>query len=328
MGLEAKVGLMGQIERRIGADVTAEAMPRILSAMADVLEGFEVTETRRKEAGEDDLLGYYFRTMELEGRSPQTVARYRYIMGRVMESLGVGCRQVTVYHLRGYLAAEQVRGLKDTTLEGVRQVISACFGWLWRENLIERNPAANLSPIKCAKLKKAAYSAADLERIHQASAGSLRDRTIIAFLEGTGCRIGEMVGLNRDAVDLDRLECVVHGKGNKERTVWLSEVAGMLLREYLAGRKDDDPALFANRCGERLQPGGVRKMLRKVGAMAGVENVHPHRFRRTLATSMNRRGMPVQQVAAVLGHEKLDTTMKYVVMDNEDLRSGYRRYAS
>lgn len=327
MGLEAKAALMEQIERRIGADVTAEAMPRILAVMADTLEKYDVFEKERVEDKGDDLLDYFLRTMELEGRSPKTIARYRYILGRMMDSFGVGCRQVTVYHLRGYLAKEQARGIRDSTLEGVRQVISACFGWLWRENLIERNPAANLKPIKCAKRKKLAYSAVDLERLHQAAAGNIRDRAIVAFLESTGCRVSEMTGLDRSAVDLDRLECVVRGKGNKERTVWMSEVAGMLLRQYLSEREDSCPALFVGKGGNRLQPGGVRKMLVKVGALAGVEHVHPHRFRRTLATGMNRRGMPVQQVAAVLGHEKLDTTMTYVVIDGEDLRSSYRRYA-
>ena len=119
---------------------------------------------------------------------------------------------------------------------------------------------------------------------------------------------------------------MVHGKGNKERTVYLDEVAGMLLAEYLNGRIDDVPALFINKQHDRLNPGGVRAMLNKLAEKAGVDHVHPHKFRRTLATGLARHGMPIQEVAKVLGHEKLDTTMKYVVLNKDDVKASYRRY--
>ena len=180
-------------------------------------------------------------------------------------------------------------------------------------------------PIKCAKKKKQVYSDVDIEKLNQ-NCSSVRDRAIISFLGSSGCRISEVIELNRDAVDLDKLECVVHGKGDKERRVYMSPVAGMLIRDYLNGRKDENPALFVGRRGERLQPGGVRCMLNRVAEAAGVEHVHPHKFRRTLATRLTRHGMPIQDVAAILGHDKLDTTMQYVVMADEDVKIAYRRY--
>ena len=135
-----------------------------------------------------------------------------------------------------------------------------------------------------------------------------------------------MIELNRDAVDIEKLECIVHGKGDKERRVYMSPVAGMMLKEYLEKRNDDSVALFIGRGGKRLQPGGVRCMLKKVADAAGLENVHPHKFRRTLATSLTRHGMPIQDVATILGHEKIDTTMQYVVMNDDDVKIAYRRY--
>ena len=137
-----------------------------------------------------------------------------------------------------------------------------------------------------------------------------------------------MCGLDRDTVDLEALECVVHGKGNKDRTVYMDPVAGMILGEYLKQRTDTSPALFAGMRGQdRLQPNGVRAMLKKLGRAAGVDHVHPHKFRRTLATDLARHGMPIQEVANLLGHEKLDTTMRYVVLNREETKHNYRRYA-
>ena len=179
---------------------------------------------------------------------------------------------------------------------------------------------------KRAKKEKKTYSGVDLERLNL-ECRTVRDRAIISFLSSTGCRISEMTGLDRAAVDLEKLECVVHGKGAKDRTVYLSDVAGMLISQYLAERKDDNPALFVGCRNERLQPGGVRIMLKAVAKRAGVDHVHPHKFRRTLATELSRKGMPIQEVANILGHEKIDPTMKYVILNKDDVKSSYRRYA-
>lgn len=149
----------------------------------------------------------------------------------------------------------------------------------------------------------------------------------MCFLLSTGCRISEVTSLDRDSVDLKELECTVIGKGNKERTVFLDEIAGMALTEYLAERTDNDPALFIGfLTGKRLHPGGVREMLRKIGLDAKVEHVHPHKFRRTMCTNLIKCGMPIEQVAAIAGHEKLDTTMKYVNLDKSQVRNSYHKF--
>lgn len=328
MAIDAKLTFISRMQKEIGGLVTADAMPRILSAMSDLLDGYEMREISAGTAGdESDLLSYYLGAMRVQGRSTKTIERYEFVLKRMLRNVGAGCRMITVHHLRAYLAQEKARGLQESTLEGMRQIFSAFFGWLHREGLIDKNPIANLGPIKVAKKTRTEYTAVELERLHEMCRTD-RDRAIVAFLETTGCRVSEMTGLDREAVDLEHMECIVRGKGDKERRVYFDAVTTMLLRRYLDKRKDDSPALFTGIRGERLRPDGVRCMLKQLARKAGVENVHPHRFRRTLATKLARKGMPVQEIATVLGHEKIDTTMRYVVQDGEDIRHDYRRYAS
>ena len=327
MAIDAKQSFLSQVEHKCADRLTVTDMSKLMEIISDTLEDFDMRECRRwDEDGTDDLLDSFVASMKVQGRSAKTIARYVYIIDRFMKHANVKTRKVNVYHVRNWLAAEKERGIADSTLEGQRQVLSSYFGWLFRESLIERNPVINVGTIKVPKKEKKTYSDVDMEKLNQCCQ-TLRDRAIIHFLASTGCRISEMTGLNRDQVDTERLECVVHGKGNKERTVYMDAVAGMLLDRYLAERKDDNEALFVGKGGVRLLPGGVRIMLKNLAAVAGVEHVHPHKFRRTLATELTRHGMPIQEVANILGHEKLDTTMKYVVLNRDDIKSSYRRYA-
>ena len=322
--IDAKVSFMTQMEAGLTDTLTVEQMKKMQTVGYALLDKFDLVELE-DEMEQDDLLDCYVSAMKVECRSQKTIDRYVYVIGRMMEFVKVPTRRVSVYHLRNYLTHEKERGICEQTLEGYREIFSAYFNWLQRESLIDRNPCVNLGVIKVPKKEKKTYTDAELERLNW-FCGNIRDRAILHFLRSTGCRISEITGLNRDQVNLELLECVVHGKGNKERTVYLDEVAGMLLAEYLNGRIDDVPALFINKQHDRLNPGGVRAMLNKLAEKAGVDHVHPHKFRRTLATGLARHGMPIQEVAKVLGHEKLDTTMKYVVLNKDDVKASYRRY--
>ena len=326
MAIEAKVEFMQMLEKHLADKLTVTDMGTMLAAVSDILEGYEMRSVQAWDNRADDLLDCYLSALSVENRSQKTIDRYAYVIRRMMEFVKVPTRQISIYHLRAYLAHEKERGIQDSTLEGTREIFTAYFNWLQRENLIDRNPTANLGVVKRAKKEKKTYSGVDLERLNL-ECRTVRDRAIISFLSSTGCRISEMTGLDRAAVDLEKLECVVHGKGAKDRTVYLSDVAGMLISQYLAGRTDDNPALFVGCRNERLQPGGVRIMLNAVAKRAGVDHVHPHKFRRTLATELSRKGMPIQEVANILGHEKIDTTMKYVILNKDDVKSSYRRYA-
>lgn len=326
MAMEAKAELMGEMERQLRDRLTTADAACVMSALADVMASYTLEKREDSDEGGDDLLDAYLDALAVQGRSEKTIKRYRYILGRMREAVHTQTRRITVYHLRQYLAKEKARGVSDRTLEGTREVFSAYFNWLRREGLIDQNPSANLGAIKYRKTQKDIFSQADIERMKFAC-DNIRDRAIITFLQTTGCRIGEMVRLNREDVNLATLECRVLGKGNKERTVYLDQVAAMTLEAYLKQRADTFPALFIGKGTERLEANAVRKVLTKLGEAAHVEHVHPHKFRRTAATNLIRHGMPIQEVAAILGHDKLDTTMQYVVLDREDIKYSFKKYA-
>lgn len=326
MSMEARAIFMHSLEQRLSSLLTADDMKRVMTEVAENLDGYELTDNRCEPDDNDDLLDAYLATMAVQGRSPKTIERYRYVLQRMMTALRTGTRRITVYHLRRYLADEKARGISDSTLDGIRQVFSAYFNWLQKESLIQVNPTTNLGAIRRPKKIREVYSESELARLKM-GAQNARDRAIIYFLESTGCRINEVVQLNRDDINFSRLECKVLGKGNKERTVYLNEVAAMMLQTYLDQRTDDLPALFIGKGSERLHAGGVRAMLCKLGAATRVAHVHPHRFRRTLATNLIRRGMVIQEVAAILGHDKLDTTMKYVVLNQDDVQHSYQKFS-
>ena len=323
--IDAKISFVEQLKEELKDQLTMEQISRMMSAAYRILDRFEMSEIPDEETETDDMLNSYVSALKVECRSQKTIDRYVYIIGKLMDFANVPTRRVSVHHLRNFLTQEKERGICENTLEGYREIFSAYFNWLQRESLIDKNPCVNLGVIKVPKKEKKTYTDAELERLNW-FCGNIRNRAILHFLRSTGCRISEVTELNRDAVNLEALECVVHGKGNKERTVYLDEVAGMLLQQYLNERRDAVPALFVNRFGDRLKPGGVRVMLNELAEKAQVEHVHPHKFRRTLATDLTRHGMPIQEVAKILGHEKLDTTMKYVVLNKDDIKASYRRF--
>ena len=325
MAIDAKISFINQIETGLATEVTLDAMNRVMRIVSDTLEGYEMRETFETEDREDDLFNSFISALRVQGRSEKTIERYKFVINRLLDALKLPIRRITVYHIRAYITAEKDRGIADSTLEGLRQVFSSFFGWLHREGLIERNPVSNIGTIKCPKKQKGVFTDDEIHRLMM-NCTTGRNRAIIAFLRSTGCRISELTELNRNAVDLNAGECIVRGKGDKERVVFLDDVAKMYLRQYLSTRRDFLEPLFIGYRMERLQPGGIRIMLNDVAERAGVEHVHPHKFRRTLATNLARRGMPIQEIAAILGHDKIETTMEYIVMQKDDIKQAHRRY--
>ena len=327
MSLAAKQQLVRGISGRLADMVTAAQRDAILAMMTEELEGFEVEAVAGSGAAISmDLLDEFLSAKTIEGKSPRTVERYRYTLTRILTEIGVPVSRITVYHLRAYMMQERNRGISDSTLEGYRSIMRSMFTWLHREGLIPSDPTANLGTVKCPKVMRLPYSDVEVERL-KAACTTTRDRALVCFLLSTGCRVSEVVGLDRNAINWQEMSCRVFGKGSKERTVYLDSVTAMYLRQYLAERCDDDPALFYSRNHGRLTVNGVQRMLKTLEASTGIPNVHPHRFRRTLATNLIGRGMPIQEVAFILGHEKLDTTMKYVYIDARDVRTAYQKYS-
>jgi len=328
MGIIDKKLLLEELGRRVGEIVPSGETQRILTAAGEILERYNVEafESPVEADASEGLIRLFLDAKASEGRSDKTLENYNYVLRRLHEGIGTPLDRATVYHLRSYISSEMGRGIAPSTMETSRSVMCAFFGWLKAEELIDRNPCTNLAPLRTPKEIRMPFSAEELVRISDA-AETLRDKALIAFLASTGCRVSEVCGVNRGDIDFPGLRLQVFGKGAKERTVYIDATCTLRLRAYLDTRTDSEPALFVNYLGERIQPGGVRKVLRQIGKTANVENVHPHRFRRTLATALIDRGMNLQEVAAILGHSKLDTTMTYVFVDSKKVEQSYRRYA-
>lgn len=327
MSIAAKQLFTRELSDRLSDKLTMKEVESVVEALTDQLPLYEM-ERRAEDAGQKDfeeMLKLFTDTKRIEGRSEKTLERYQYILRRFRQQDGTPIREVTVYNIRQFLAYEKGRGIADRTLRGYRDIFNSFFGWIHREGLIQNNPCANLNPIKCRKEVRLPYSDIDLERLKE-SCTTPRDKAIVYFLMATGCRISEMCGLNREDIDFRNLECTVLGKGNKERTVYLDSVSAMQLQNYLKTRTDNEEALFIGKGTPRMHPQGIRKRLHEIAEQAGVQNVHPHRFRRTLATNLINHGMAIQEVANVLGHERIDTTMTYVYINKENVKNSYRKY--
>lgn len=328
MSIASKQLLIKQLRSQLDDVLTANDLEKVQDKLNDILSAFDVEEIPGafQNSDSDDLFRAFFDAKKIEGRSDLTLKRYKYILNRMMKEVETPVTQITVFHLRRYLMNLKQTGMADSTLDGIRSVICTFFGWLTKEGLLKTNPAANLSPIKCQKKVRLPFTDTDIEKLKE-NCFTDRDKALISFLLATGCRISEVCALNRNSIDFQNRQCTVLGKGNKERTVFFDELTAMYLKRYFAQRKDNCVALFANHMRERITPHGVRVQLCDIGKRAGIENVHPHRFRRTLATTLIDHGMPIQEVASVLGHDKLDTTMTYVYIDRTRVKSSYLKYA-
>lgn len=312
--------------------VSEEAINTVQDVLTLELNQYEVqercTDVAVQDSSAEGLLRRYIATKRVEGIADSTLQRYAGENLKLIRFLRKPLFEVTTYDLRFYLSYRRQQGkVSNRTLDGMRRCYSSFFSWLSAEGLIGRNPCAALAQIKYRKTVKKPYSATDMEKLRKAC-NSIRDLALLDFLYCTGCRVSEVSHLDISDVDFDRMEAVVLGKGNKERTVYLSEVAAMHLQEYLDSRTDRSEALFTGKGSKRMGKNGIEALLRKLGKMAGVENVHPHRYRRTLATNLLDRGMNIQDVAAILGHADLKTTQVYCYISHANVQAAYRKYAA
>lgn len=327
MSIADKQVLLKKISSILGDELTVTKLNESMEKISDSFSNFSVEHVPQQnlDNASGELIKAFIEAKIIEGRSPKTIERYKYCINRMIKIVNLPIQSINVFHIRKYLMTERGRGCSDRTVEGFRNVMSSFFGWLHREGLIESNPVANIGPIKCMKKVRQPFTDVDLEKLKECCE-TTRNCAVVFFLLFTGCRISEVCSLNRDDVDFRNMECTVLGKGNKQRKVFINDVTGMMIWRYLTDRTDSSPALFAGKGTDRMTPGGMRFMLKCVAERAGVENVHPHRFRRTLATNLISRGMPIQDVAFILGHEKLDTTMQYVYLNERNIRNEYEKY--
>ena len=275
-----------------------------------------------------DIIQTFLAAKRVEGCSNKTLTYYDSTIRNVLKSTGKSVQDITTDDLRIYLDSYQTNnGVSKVTIDNIRRILSTFFAWLEDENFIIKSPVRRIHKVKTCKTVKETYSDEFLE-IMRDNAESIRDLAMIDLLASTGIRVGELVLINRVDVDFVNRECIVLGKGNKQRKVYFDARTKIHLQRYLSERTDDNPALFVtlNKPYSRLQIKGVEMRLQRLGRKLGLIRVHPHKFRRTLATMAIDKGMPIEQVQQLLGHESVDTTLQYAMVNQNNVKLSHHRY--
>ena len=276
----------------------------------------------------DELLKLFLSAKQVEGCSERTLKYYRTTLSKMNEKINKSVRQVETNDIRTYISNyENESNAGKVTLDNIRRIISSFFAWLEDENYIVKSPARRIHKIKVGKTVKDVYSDEDLEQMRD-SCNNSRDLAIIDILSSTGIRVGELVNLNIADIDFKKRECVVLGKGNKQRKVYFDASTKIHLHEYISNRQDECEALFVslNNPHNRLSIRGIEIILHKVGSNLKSTKVHPHKFRRTLATKAIDKGMPIEQVQVLLGHSQIDTTLRYAMVNQNNVKSSHQKY--
>lgn len=319
-----------KLETMLSSVYDAAQISVISNTALKALSDYEITERCTDLAPLDDfnekILKRFRACLLIEGKAESTAAQYLRTCRKLEDLLHKRYDEVGVYDLRYFLALEMERGLKSSTMQSYRANLSAFFSWLTNEDIIPKNPFLQIATIKCDKKVRKAFSDVELDALRSACKRT-KERAILEILLSTGIRVAELASM--EVHDIDRIALSVHvrhGKGSKERITYISEVAMKHLMTYLNGRKETGPILLYNKNHEAISTDGIRHILNTVADRAGVEDVHPHRFRRTFATVMYKRGMPVQEIQALLGHSNINTTMLYIQMDDTQLQASYKKH--
>lgn len=321
--------LIEEVKMRMLPYLNSVQMIKLSKVLETVLQGLD-TDTLETEAklDSDSLLAAFITAKKLEGCSEKTLAYYQKSIEAVLQAIGKEVRQITTDDLRAYLTSYQATNrVSKVTIDNVRRNLSSFFAWLEDEDFIIKSPVRRIRRIKTAKVVKETYSDENLEVMRDRCTNE-RDLALIDLLASSGMRAGELVKLNRADVDFEERECIVLGKGSKERYVYFDARAKIHLQNYLAARQDDNPALFVSLRApyRRLQIGGLEIRLRQLGKRLHLPKVYPHKFRRTMATAAIDKGMPVEQLQKLLGHERIDTTMHYAMVKQQNVKTAHRKY--
>ena len=318
--------IITKIEQDMLPYLNNEQMDALRSALEYHLRDWQ--EDADTETQETDLVTVFLAAKRVEGCSQKTVQYYDSTIRNVLNAIGKDVKQITTDDLRCYLDEyQQEHKISKVTIDNIRRILSTFFAWLEDESYIIKSPVRRIHKVKTCKTVKETYSDEALE-IMRDNVDHIRDLAIIDMLASTGMRVGELITLDRDDIDFVNRECVVLGKGNKQRKVYFDARTKIHLQNYLASRKDDNPALFVTLQApyNRLLISGVEIRLRKLGRRLGISKVHPHKFRRTLATMAIDKGMPIEQVQQLLGHQSVDTTLQYAMVNQNNVKISHRRF--
>ena len=318
-----------------------EKVVAVINEMADVLN---ITQLKRlqevllkhfsnqapeiEQITNEEYQSLFLEAKRVEGCSERTILYYKMTIEQLLKKISDPVRKITTERIRQYLSEyQQINNCGKVTIDNIRRNISSFFSWLEEEDYILKSPMRRIHKIKTRTVVKNIISDEAIERLRDGSE-NLRDLAMIDLLYSTGIRVGELVNLNIDDVDFEERECVVFGKGDKERKVYFDAKAKIHLSKYLESRHDENPALFVTLDSpyDRLKISGVEIRLRLLGRALSLERIHPHKFRRTMATRAIDKGMPIEQVQKILGHSQIDTTMQYAIVNQNNVKAAHHKY--
>lgn len=302
-------------------------LEKLQEVLKDSLQKLE-TNHSKEDPNDEKLVDLFLSAKHIEGCSDKSLNYYRKTIDAVLLNLKKDVKQITTEDIRSYLTSYQSKKSSSrVTIDNIRRILSSFFSWLEDEDYIIKSPVRRIHKVKTGSNIKETYTDEALELMRDSCKES-RDLAIIDMLSSTGMRVGEMVLLNRSDINFNERECVVFGKGDKERMAYFDARTKLHLQNYLQSRTDENPALFVSLQSphNRLQIGGIEKRLRKLGTDLGIEKVHPHKFRRTLATMAIDKGMPIEQLQQLLGHKRIDTTLQYAMVKQNNVKLAHRKY--
>ena len=327
-----KEKLIQEISTAMAEVLSFEQAAHLNSVLLQVVSGYTIIEDgetlHENTASNDRLLDIFLSAKQVEGCTTPTIKYYGSTIRQLFKKMSKKVTDYTTEDIRAYLAVFQQKNKSSkVTIDNIRRIFSSFFAWLEEEDYIVKSPVRRIHKVKTGTQVKEVLSDENIEQLRD-RCDKIRDLAMIDLLASTGMRVGELVKLNREDINFNERECIVFGKGNKERIVYFNARAKIHLQQYLASRKDRNKALFVSlaKPHKRLEISGVETRLRKIGRSAKIARVHPHKFRRTLATMAIDKGMPVEQVQRLLGHVKIDTTMHYAMVNQNNVKLSHRKF--
>lgn len=324
-----KQNLINQVVQGMLPYLNNAQMEKLQAVMQHAFWNYELSPIQSNdEEPQENLIELFLSAKRIEGCSEKSLKYYESTIQAMLDKLEKDVCQIVTDDIRTYLTEYQTQKKSSrVTIDNIRRILSSFFSWLEDEDYILKSPVRRIHKVKTGTSIKETYSDEALELMRD-NCDEIRDLAMIDMLASTGMRVGEMVLLNRDDIDFNERECVVFGKGDKERIVYFDARTKIHLQQYLNSRKDETPALFVslNAPNNRLTIGGVEVRLREFGKKLGLQKVHPHKFRRTLATIAIDKGMPIEQLQQLLGHKRIDTTLQYAMVKQSNVKIAHRKY--
>ena len=325
-----KTKIISKIQNQMKPYLNQGQYIKLTNSLLNSMQDIDIIDNNNELSEVDNfkLLNLFLSAKEVEGCSEKTITYYNSTIEKMLMKIKKQVYNINTDDLRKYLFDHKNKNNSSkTTIDNIRRIFSSFFSWLEDEDYIIKNPVRRIHRVKTGRVVKEVLTDENLEVLRD-KCEEIRDLAMVELLTSTGIRVGELVRLNIEDIDFYERECVVFGKGESERVVYFDARTKIHLMEYLQSRKDDNPALFVslNSPYDRLGISGIETRLRKLGNKCNINRVHPHKFRRTMATNAIDKGMPIEQVQKLLGHVQIDTTMQYAMVNQSNVKLAHRKF--